>query len=178
MVKLNLGSGRRPLPGFVNIDNQPVARPDVLHDLEIFPWPFEDAEAEEVVASHVLEHIHDMLGVMKELYRVMAPDTLLRIYVPHHLSDGFFGDPTHVRPITLAQLELFSRRKCEEFRAKDWPNTPLAEYLGVDFEVTDISFDLMPAWAAKGLDKRTLDFAMTHYFNVINEVRFVLRRMP
>jgi hypothetical protein len=35
-IKLNLGCGKNPMPGYVNVDK--FGTPDVRHDLETFPW--------------------------------------------------------------------------------------------------------------------------------------------
>lgn len=56
-IKLELGGGNNPNPGFVNIDILPLERVDIVWDLERTPWPLPDACAFQVVASHVLEHI-------------------------------------------------------------------------------------------------------------------------
>lgn len=172
--KLNLGCGHRRLDGYVNVD-QADCGADVRHDLEDGPWPFVDGFADEVVATHVLEHIHRFDLFVTEVYRVLAPGGLWRVAVPHPRSEGFLGDPTHVRPITLATLTLLSRKKCAEFRANGWPNTPLAEYWGVDFEVERTEVTLMPGWI--GRSAGLLDYAMLHLNNVVDEVRFWIRRV-
>ena len=57
-VKIDLGGGASPQPGFVNIDFRDLPEVDVVHNLELFPWPFPDACANLVMASHLLEHIN------------------------------------------------------------------------------------------------------------------------
>lgn len=44
-MKLNLGCGDKKYDGYVNVDLH--GSPDVTCDLSVFPWPFEDASAEE-----------------------------------------------------------------------------------------------------------------------------------
>ena len=39
----------RKLDGFVNVDSAPHCSPDLLHDLEAVPWPFETSSADEIV---------------------------------------------------------------------------------------------------------------------------------
>src|SRR4051812_34057053 len=102
-MKLNLGCGNTKLDGFVNCDMQASCNPDRIVDLEVLPWPFADNCADEVVLSHVLEHLGESakvyLAVIKELYRICAPDAVVRIAVPHPRHDDFLTDPTHVRPV-------------------------------------------------------------------------------
>ena len=174
-MKLNLGCGHRKLDGFVNVDRWAGCEPDVVLDLEApGDWP-EPGAVEEVRAIHVVEHIWNLNGLMQWLYRVMAPGALLHVTVPHHLSEGFWGDPTHARPITLATLTLYSRERCREFRERGWPNTPLADVLGVDFELVSVSVELQGH--IQGLPGDVVDRLLRDQVNVANEVRFVLRRV-
>lgn len=136
-MKLNLGCGSQILPGYCNVDK--FGEPDLKWDLEAFPWPWPDDSAEEVLLSHVLEHLgqtpNAFLAVMQELYRVCRNGALVRVIVPHPRSDLFLADPTHVRAITPLMLELFSRRLNQEWRQMGGANTPLALQCGVDFEI-------------------------------------------
>ena len=94
-MKLNLGCGRFPLAGYINVDADPVARPDVLHDLERFPYPFAPSSVEEIEASHVLEHLSDPFAAVAEWHRILAPGGRLVVRVPH-FSRGF-THPAHKR---------------------------------------------------------------------------------
>lgn len=180
-MKLNLGSGPRPMPKpWVNIDCAAQCEPDIVHDLENgLPAIIGDGTVTEVRAVHVLEHIHDLCGLMQGLYHAMKPGSLLHVTVPHPAGDGFWGDPTHVRPITINTLNLFSKAKCAEFKANGWPNTPLADYLDIDFEVGASSFTLMPPWNERNFDEgpESIDFAIRYNNNVVDEVSFILRRV-
>jgi hypothetical protein len=185
MVKLNLGSGQNPEPGFINVDKYDSFGPDVVWDLEEFPWPFETSSAEEIILRHVLEHLGAttacFLGIMKELYRVCTPGGQIRIFVPHPRSDGFSGDPTHVRAINPQVLSLFSKTKNREWKALGWPNTPLATYIDVDFEMSAVSFNLTPHWArqlnAGKITRDEMNFAIDTHFNVIDEISLTLTAM-
>ena len=75
-MKLNLGSGEQPLDGYTNLDG---AKGD-----SIFPLPFGDGAADEIRASHVLEHfgMSDVPKVLAEWNRVLAPGGTLKIAVP------------------------------------------------------------------------------------------------
>jgi len=94
-MKLNLGCGRFPMEGYVNVDGAPAVRPDVLHDLNVFPYPFPPGSAEEVHASHVLEHLADPFAAVAEWARLLAPAGRMIVRVPH-FSRGF-THPDHKR---------------------------------------------------------------------------------
>ena len=87
-LKLNLGSGQRPRPGYINVDK--YGTPDVTHDLEAFPWPWPDDSVSEIVLCHVLEHLgfdaNVYFAIMKEMYRVCQANARIHISVPHFAS--------------------------------------------------------------------------------------------
>ncbi len=82
-MKLNLGSGDCPLEGWENLDAK--------HGHRLYPisynglgTPLGDDSADEIRASHVLEHFphHQTLDVLKEWVRVLKPGGWLKIAVP------------------------------------------------------------------------------------------------
>lgn len=88
LKKLNLGCGAFKKEGFINLDCCVHLKPDVLHDLNKIPYPFPDSHFDLVEADHVLEHLTDVFGTMKELKRIMKDGASLIIKVPH-FSRGF-----------------------------------------------------------------------------------------
>jgi SAM-dependent methyltransferase len=94
-MKLNLGSGEFPKPGFVNLDRDALQGVDVVHDLDVFPYPFADGQFDRIEADHVLEHLGQVFDVMREIHRILAPGGVVVIRVPH-FSRGF-THPEHRR---------------------------------------------------------------------------------
>jgi len=88
MKKLNLGCGRFKKEGFINVDLNPAHKPEVVHDLNKFPYPFKSEEFDYIEISHALEHLDDPFGVMRELHRILVKGGTLRVLVPH-CSRGF-----------------------------------------------------------------------------------------
>ena len=133
--------------------------------------------------SHVLEHLGQspqaFIGVMKELYRVCRHGARIYVRVPHPRHDFFLGDPTHVRPILPATLELFSLRRNLEWEALGLPNTPLGKYHGVDFEIEETQFALDEPYAAQLKDGKITQAeaveASKRYGNVVTEIKMTLR---
>jgi predicted SAM-dependent methyltransferase len=83
-VRLNLGSGERPLPGFVNVDTlADAAGVDVVADVTE-RLPFDDASAEVIYAVHLLEHVATdrVPGVLADWRRVLRPGGVLMLAVP------------------------------------------------------------------------------------------------
>ncbi len=173
-MKLNLGCGNNYVEGYVNVDREPAAEPDVVADLETFPWPFDDDSVDEVRASHVLEHLgaqaNVFMGVMQELYRVCRAGALIHVIVPHPRNDAFLDDPTHVRVITPGTLALFSKEACEEWKRRGCANSPLALYAGVDFALRQWS--VVPEDKYK--DAPDFDELVERCNNVASEYRMVL----
>ncbi len=86
--KLNLGCGEERMGGYVNVDINELAKPDIIHDLNSIPYPFKDNEFDEVYCSHVLEHLREPFKVMKEMHRILKDSGILILKVPH-FSRGF-----------------------------------------------------------------------------------------
>ena len=88
MKKLNLGSGEFLKPGYVNVDFFSVSKPDVVHDLSQYPYPFQDNEFDLVESDHCLEHLSEPFRVMREIHRIARDGAEVIIRVPH-FSRGF-----------------------------------------------------------------------------------------
>ena len=69
-VRLNLGSGHKPEPGYLNVDARGVEGIDVIADVD--DLPFEPATVAEIRSAHLLEHF--------------AEEHLRRSLLPHWVS--------------------------------------------------------------------------------------------
>jgi hypothetical protein len=180
-LKLNLGCGNKRLDGYINVDK--YGDPDLKHDLETFPWPWPDNSVAEIQLIHVLEHLgrdtDTYLGIIKEMYRICQPDATILIIVPHHRSDFFYDDPTHVRVITPMGLALFSQRLNQEWIRMGAANTPLGLYLGVNFEVIKTKYKPSEYWfntyPDPQVDIKLLLSESALYNNLIDQVEMFLK---
>lgn len=81
-VKLDLGSGPTPRPGYQGVDL--VEAPGVVQADIAKGLPFDDASVDAIWSSHFLEHLADVevIPVLKECKRVLRPGGKLEICVP------------------------------------------------------------------------------------------------
>lgn len=124
-VKLDLGSGKRPMEGFDGVDIADI--PEIKYpgvNLMHFPWPFADESVDEIHSSHWIEHIYQVfftpnpqfpvgremtvvqegphskamfMKVFSEMWRILKTGGIARIVCPHGHANGALQDPTHVR---------------------------------------------------------------------------------
>lgn len=183
LLRLNLGCGNRKMEGCINVDFIDACAPDLVLNLEQTPWPWADDSVGEVFLIHVLEHLgatpDTFFAVIKELWRVCSDGAMIHIVVPHPRCDNFLGDPTHVRPVTPAMLNLFDQRLNREWADIGAANTPLGQILGVDFEVEASFFDLTPRWrdlqASGKISEDELWIAIREKYNVVEQIRISWR---
>jgi hypothetical protein len=112
MLKLNLGCGNDYRQGWVNVDKG-SCKCDVVHDIEVAPFPFEDNTVEHVLLQHILEHIdpNNLYTLVKELYRVCVNGATIHIESPMAGSNNYFTDPTHKMPVTDRTFDYFDKTK-------------------------------------------------------------------
>jgi len=151
--KLNLGCGFDKREGFVNADNFARCNPDVLFDIEQPKWEFRDNQFDYVLMKHVLEHVgrefKTFSQIMRELYRVLEPNGILEVHVPHFRHDSYWSDPTHVRAFTPLTFQMMSKRQNDEWIAKRANYTMLAYVMEVDFETVEALHVYDNSWSDK-----------------------------
>lgn len=104
--------------GWTGIDIQALEGVDLVHDLNVHPWPVESGSVEEAKAWHIVEHIppacvtekgtrRPFLEFMDECWRVLKVGGRIDIETPHGGSKGYLHDPTHCNPCDELTFEHF-----------------------------------------------------------------------
>jgi SAM-dependent methyltransferase len=102
---LHIGAGAKKVRGAVTLDINPRHKPDVVWDLNEFPFPFADGEFDLVLCEHVIEHLQHVIRVMEELHRVTRAGGRVVVRVPHFSSLNFNTDPTHVHAFSSRSFD-------------------------------------------------------------------------
>jgi predicted SAM-dependent methyltransferase len=82
LVKIDVGSGPKPRPGYQGVDL--LARGENIIQATMDKLPFEDKSVDAINCSHALEHVpkKQVVVVLKEFHRVLKADGILEIEVP------------------------------------------------------------------------------------------------
>jgi hypothetical protein len=124
-MKLNLGCGRDVREGWVNVDSYPYPG---VHRVNLDSGNMRQIvkglgqamakehqslggklNADEMLLSHVLEHIENPLPMLEAMWQVAAPGATLTVRCPHGASDDADEDPTHVRRLFPGSFGYFGQ---------------------------------------------------------------------
>jgi hypothetical protein len=84
-TKLNLGCGQYPRDGALNVDSISQSKADILlnlnepHALQVLPHE----HYTEITMFHVLEHLEDVFGIIRDCADLLVPGGVIHIRVPH-----------------------------------------------------------------------------------------------
>jgi SAM-dependent methyltransferase len=126
------------------LDIMPSNKPDVLHDLDVLPYPFADNEFDEIHAYEILEHCGKQgdwrffFAQFAEFYRILKPGGYFAGSSPMWDQVWAWGDPGHTRIISAASLMFLD----QQFYADQVGKTACSDYRDfykADFKVLSIN---------------------------------------
>jgi len=111
-VAFDVGCGGNKAKGFIGMDIRKLPGVDIVHDLEVFPYPVPDGCCHTIRASHIYEHIKPWLSIkfMDELWRMLKVGGALALGMPYGVNDNYQQDPTHCNPANFATWQYFDPR--------------------------------------------------------------------
>lgn len=161
--RLNLGSGSKIMKGFINLDIANIEGVDIVHDLNSYPWPFQDNEFDFVLVEDVIEHLESPIRAIEEIFRITKENGLIDLQVPYWNSWSANTDITHRHYFTENSFDYFI------------PSTKLGElrqyYSTAKFELLKKSIVITPLTPWLPLPKLSY-FEINQGF-VFNVVRFM-----
>lgn len=175
MLKVDLACGGSKSDGFIGMDKFQRDGVDIVHDLMTFPWPLKDNSVYEFHCSHYVEHIpiqladgtYGLNAFMEEVYRCLMPSGTIVIHAPYYTSMEAWQDPTHTRAITDRTFAYYDRESMEKFKLDHYTAK-------CNFEMVSRTYVLFPEWESRAPEVRSQ--AIRIYNNVVQEIRFVLRK--
>ena len=134
---LDIGCGRKKRVGAVGLDCMDFPGVDVVADLAL-GLPFDDASFEAVFANQVIEHVRDLVALVREVYRVLKPGGVFVVHVPYFRSSWAHIDPTHLRSFTINSMDYFVRGTyCyENYRFMDEAFSGIQVFLDLEYPST------------------------------------------
>lgn len=113
--------------------------PAYVRDMDVLHIPFEDDHFDMIICNHVLEHVPNDAGAMKELYRVLKPGGKAILQVPiSKNSDATFEDPSITEPkdreVVFGQFDhvrIYGQDYTERLRAAGF--TPERVHISAEF---------------------------------------------
>lgn len=116
---LNIGCGKTRIPGSIGLDRVKIDDfVDVVHDLDLIPYPFANNYFDEVHMYHVLEHLHSPVDKIGEMHRILKPGGVLYLRTAHFSSMGAFTDITHIRPFGYWSFDPFDVKDPHSYYSK------------------------------------------------------------
>jgi ubiquinone/menaquinone biosynthesis C-methylase UbiE len=77
------------------LDFDKSVNPDIVHDSNVLPYPIESNSFDKIYAKHVIEHLNDPAGFMKEMYRILKPGGRIFVETPHFSCRVAYSEPQH-----------------------------------------------------------------------------------
>ena len=104
---LNLGSGIEKISNSVNLDINEEVGPDILHDLNVFPYPFNDKEFDEIYLNNILFQLNDFFLVMKEAHRILKDEGKIFVKCAYFRSSYAYHYPASINHFTVRTFCFF-----------------------------------------------------------------------
>lgn len=172
-MKIDLGCGGRKREGFLGVDQYAMEGVDVVLNIGVDVWPWENDSVEEIVASHFLEHLtaEQRVHVMNEAFRVMKAGAKFTVITPHWASNRAYGDFTHQWPPVAEMFYYYLKQSWRETQAPHTDKKWNPKGYSCDFDAS-WGYSFTPELAARNNDH--IQFALQNYKEAAQDLHATL----
>jgi hypothetical protein len=113
VLKLDIGCGKNKPPelGWIGMDIEQSKDVDIIHDVQVTPWPFKDETFTLLSAAGLIDKLNPLdnglIRFMDEAWRVLKYDGQFRISCTFAGSLGFWSDPKNINGVTPRTFMYF-----------------------------------------------------------------------
>jgi ubiquinone/menaquinone biosynthesis C-methylase UbiE len=108
-VMIELGCGPSKQAGYFGIDSLALQGVDLVADLEKGLPFIPDNSVDEIVSSHLLEHIQNFEPLLRDIHRILKPTGVKKVVVPYFSNPYYYSDHTHKRFFGLYTFDYFAK---------------------------------------------------------------------
>ncbi len=114
LLKLDLGSGRKPQQGYQGVDISGDGKKIIKNDVLRFLKTLSNDSVSHVYSRHYLEHASSeiLVQILKEIDRVLIRGGKIQFILPHYSNPFFFSDPTHKTFFGVHTFSYFCETSC------------------------------------------------------------------
>lgn len=122
----------------MGLDISPDTAADVVHDLDVFPYPIESGSFDQILMQDVIEHVAEPIRLLEELHRIARPGARIQLRTPHFSSVLAYGDATHRHYFSTLAIRALAEPR-------------FSHYTDVRFRIVHVTLDLWLPFRAVGL---------------------------
>jgi len=177
LVRIDFGCGQNCTVGqdgkkYIGVDIVALPGVDVVHDLTVFPYPFEDNSVDEIISNHFVEHLtgDDFIKHFDECYRILKLGGKMQVCHPYCFSARAFQDPTHKTFIPAERYMYFDKNWRVGNKLDHYP-------IKSDFEyAVFVTYHEDKGQNWKNRTEEYRNFSMAHNVNVVADMVVHLKK--
>lgn len=129
--RIDLGCGAKRREGFLGLDRFPLPGVAVIGDLDGGALPFASSSVDLVVGFHSLEHVRDLVSVMREVWRIGRPGAQVVIAAPYFTGGLNLANPYHKQVFNEHTPRFWTDAPTSPVPRAEWHQPPLSAQWGL-----------------------------------------------
>jgi SAM-dependent methyltransferase len=173
VLNIGCGSVQFKIPNVVNVDAYESCEPDLVHNLEKMPLPFEDKSIDLIIANHIFEHLNNWWECFEECARLVKVGGHIEIWVPGDGSSSQLGYRDHVKIINT--YSFYGIGDLQRPGSNAWAANQVGK---ITSKLTAVKHTIVPIrkWWLRKMPSWFLNFCIEHLRNVVLEEGFLFKR--